>query len=552
MESVNGRKAGRILDAKALAWTHSTPGRLAGLGLASTLLYALGLAARYPVLAGFQIPRASWSSLVTDPGRALVFHFAVYAGVTLAYLFACRLVWRQHAQPDAANGTASLSRQRGILPVIVGGWLVSSFVLLGVSPGGESHDVFDYLFRARMWIELGGNPLTDTPKQFSAAPFYKYVAWHSHVDTYGPIWEFVSGGMAILVRYWLQLTGHWGSGLPSCPSTGSSCEMLLAYVVYYRLLAIALAGACGWLIYVLVRRNRPSQASTALVIWLWNPLLLIASAVGAHNDLVMLALVLLLLWTFQRQYWLAGLLLFMLAAHVKLTVLILAPVVGLWLARRIGWGRALLQGVLTLIVTIPISWLLYAPLAGWGTLPRMLHERTNFRANSPWRLLQQILYVNLHWPKDTVHILTVYTPTVLFVVAVLIVCLARIGYRQRLHASVVDDEALWSTAALVTVIYLALGSFWFQHWYVLWCLAPAALLPSSRYTRLALPWLCFGALASNVLNDLAPQVPMWQLDRTLVIAIVVAAIWVPALAAAGVVWRTRRETVASSVFREGV
>jgi hypothetical protein len=550
MESLNSRRAGRILDAKVLAWTRSTAARLACLGLASTLMYALGLAARYPVRASFQVPRATWSSLVDTPGTALASHLAIYAGVTLAYVFACRLTWRRLARPKSSHGMTHPGQERGILPVIVGGWLASSIVLLGVAPGGESHDVFDYLFRGRMWIELGGNPLADTPKQFSSAPFYKYVAWHSHVDTYGPIWEYVSGSVAVLVRYWLQATERWGSGLPSCPEGTASCGMLSAYVGGYRLAAIALAGVCGWLIYVLVRHSRPTQAPTALLIWLWNPLLLIATAVGAHNDLVMLVPVLMVFWAFQRQYWLAGLLLFVLAVHVKMTALILTPVVGLWLVRRIGWGRTLVRGVLALLVALPISWLLYEPLGGWGTLPRMLRERAIFRANSPWRLLHQILYVNRDWPKDTVHILTVYMPTVLFVVALLIICLKRLGYRQHSDASAIADDALWSTAALVTVTYLALGSFWFQHWYVLWCLAPAALLPGNRYVRLALPWLCFGALASNVLNDLAPQLPMLQLDRTQVISLVVAVIWLPALAAAAYVWRTQRDIIAPSVVSE--
>ena len=49
------------------------------------------------------------------------------------------------------------------------------------------------------------------------------------------------------------------------------------------------------------------------------------------------------------------------------------------------------------------------------------------------------------------------------------------------------------------MFYLLVGSFWFQHWYVLWALAPAVLLPDSHLTRTTLPWLAFGALSSNVI-----------------------------------------------------
>ena len=301
------------------------------------------------------------------------------------------------------------------------------------------------------------------------------------MDTYGPIWEFASGGVAILVRFWLIASGRWSSGLPSCPASAASCQMLLSYVTGYRLLAVTLAGVCGWLIYAIVRRSRPAQANTALLFWLWNPLLLIASAVGAHNDFVMLVLLLLMFWAFQRHFWLAGLLMFVLAAHVKLTVFILAPVMGLWLVRQIGWRRTLLRGATALAIALPLSWLLYAPLGGWGTLPRMLHERSSLVANSPWHLIYQVLSVNHRWPKTTVHSLVIYASTFLFGAAALAICLTRFGYWRRNLAQVIDDKALWSTATLVTVIYLAVGSFWFQHWYVLWVLAIAALLPDQSF-----------------------------------------------------------------------
>ena len=42
---------------------------------------------------------------------------------------------------------------------------------------------------------------------------------------------------------------------------------------------------------------------------------------------------------------------------------------------------------------------------------------------------------------------------------------------------------LWHALLVVSMLYLVVGSFWFQPWYVLWVIAPAALLPGSRFTR---------------------------------------------------------------------
>ena len=64
--------------------------------------------------------------------------------------------------------------------------------------------------------------------------------------------------------------------------------MLIAYVMGYRLLAIALTGVSAWLIMSMVRRNRPNLATAALAAWLWSPMLLIATAIGAHNNDILL------------------------------------------------------------------------------------------------------------------------------------------------------------------------------------------------------------------------------------------------------------------------
>jgi hypothetical protein len=64
-----------------------------------------------------------------------------------------------------------------------------------------------------------------------------------------------------------------------------------------------------------------------------------------------------------------------------------------------------------------------------------------------------------------------------------------------------SNQKLWRTLLIVSLSYLVVGSFWFQPWYVLWIIAPAALLPESPFTRSVLPWLVFGALSSNAAMD---------------------------------------------------
>jgi hypothetical protein len=125
------------------------------------------------------------------------------------------------------------------------------------------------------------------------------------------------------------------------------------------------------LIYRLVKAEAPAYALTALACWLWNPLVLIARAVGAHNDMRMLVLVLLGLRLAQLRRPAGALVTLLLAAHVKLTALLFLPAVLVWLARRHGWVRA--AGAVLAV---------YA-LRRHGAFRRAPAERSLWRAGAP-------------------------------------------------------------------------------------------------------------------------------------------------------------------------
>jgi hypothetical protein len=84
------------------------------------------------------------------------------------------------------------------------------------------------------------------------------------------------------------------------------------------------------------------------------------------------------------------------------------------------------------------------------------------------------------------------------------------------------------------MVYLLVGTFWFQHWYVLWVLVPAALSPDRRFTRSTLPWLVFGALASNAAMSYLLATVLESASRLLKYTTVVIIIWGPFLIAFGV------------------
>lgn len=480
------------------------------------------LALRYPLGSSLQEPRASWVTLVEPTWINPGYHLALYLGLTILYLSALRLL----AMP------ANPAPPKRIYGLIISVWLIASLLLFNMAASGESHDIFDYIFRGRMMAELGANPLADTPISYRRSAYFAYLAWHSHVDTYGPVWEMSSGAVASSTRFVLKGLGIWGENLPSCPQNPLSCQMLIGYLTGYRLFAVGLTGLSAWLIASMVRRNRPQLVAAALVAWLWNPLLLIASAVGAHNDAVMIVLFFAALWLLQRQRWFLGLLALILAAHVKLTLLVLAPVFGLWLVRRCGWLQAIGYAITAAGIGLAISWLLYLPFDGWGTLPQMLYERSLFRANSIWSLLYYVLYNKNQWNYATVWYLTVQLPTWLFAASAVLASLWLFNFRPK-HWQISpapdwhDDRHLWRVLTVVSLLYLLVGSFWFQHWYVVWALAPAVLIADSRLTQSVLPWLSFGALAANVVGSFGAAMIGKGASRSGLYALIVALIWGP-------------------------
>lgn len=516
-------------------WVTTVPAWLTmvAIGAAMPLVYWLGIALPYPLRFGLAHPRGTWVAPGEGSLPAMAAQIGAYLVATLLYVVALRMLPRTTARHTQWA-------QAGWIVLV---WALCSFTLLFAAPNGESHDIYDYVFRGRMLDRQAASPLVVTPDAFPKEPFYRYVAWKRNVDTYGPLWEYSSGGVSRSVRLWLERAGSFSENLPTCPKTAASCRMLAAYLTGYRLLAIVLAGLSGLLIYGIVRSAQPDAAPLALVVWLWNPLLLIATALGAHNDAIMLLLLFLAYWFWQRERWLAGWLAIGLAAHVKLTILLLVPALGLWLVRRVGWRRAFGVSTLAAVITLAVSWALYEPLGGWATLPRMLHERQLFVAHSLAQILYFLLYKVSAWPYTIVRTMMVQWPTWLFLAAAALLLLRAFVNAKPSQPDAAAQGQLYRTCTLLTLLYLLVGSFWFQPWYLVWVLAPAVLWIDGGFPRQGLPWVCFGALCSNVVYDHLTQLPpAAEPDahgyRLVVTVLVVMTIWLPLFAAQGLsAWR---------------
>jgi hypothetical protein len=453
------------------------------------LITLVGLAAAlswlYPLADGLRLSRFLWAQQAGASIPVFASHLGVYGVGFAAYAVVVR--------------HAGLIRER---------WLWGTFALSVVALlfgfPGDSSDVFDYLVRGRMLFEYGISPLVYPPSRLSNAPFVSYVTWFQWVDAYGPIWEYASAGLAALARLTATAAELTVTRDITCDKSADVCAYLTRYVTLYRLFASLMLLGCVWLARGLVQ---PDRRNTAVALVLFNPLTWVAAPVGAHNDTLMLLLVLAgisLLYRPGRARAVFGVVALLLAAHVKLTALILLPPVLIWLWRRDGFWAAVRVGLLAFVLALPVSYALYAPLGGWGTLEKNLFERLQLSANSVAELLYRALRFGLGVPRYTAQFPIARVSTALFALITLVGLFAWL--RRKPEPTL---AALAGLCVSVSLAYLAVGSFWFQPWYVLWPVVLLALAPEHTRLRRVVIALSVGALTGALIGDYARHVP-WR------------------------------------------
>lgn len=140
-----------------------------------------------------------------------------------------------------------------------------------------SHDLFSYLFDAKIIWHYRQNPYYHSPDEFAPDPWLRFMRWTHRTYPYGPVWltysllpAVFSFGRFILNFYGLKL---------------------LNGLVFF---------ATGWLLLKITNENK-----RVFVYWFFNPFLIIELLVNGHNDLLMIALFVAALFFYQKKKLLA-------------------------------------------------------------------------------------------------------------------------------------------------------------------------------------------------------------------------------------------------------
>jgi hypothetical protein len=287
--------------------------------------------------------------------------------------------------------------------------------------------------------------------------------------------------------------------LLSAPGTLGSHDVVGGLFYLKGLVTVAFLG-CAWIIERIARRNKPQAVLEALYLFAWNPLVLLLAVGDGHNDIVMMAVVLLAFGFLLRESWTLAFVALALSVWIKYVSVIFLPLFVLYAWRRLRWRlepshpsaggelrRILAQGGLAVVV---LSGLLVAPFGPveWG-------------AQIGERLLRP---VNAQGGAAEMWTLGLAAGMVLFAAAyvLLMLQLVREGDALRRRSGQAlrqcsgqalrqcSGQALWQEQAfqqLLDVSFLAslflflLGAARSQPWHLIWPVALAGL-SSRRWT----------------------------------------------------------------------
>lgn len=226
-------------------------------------------------------------------------------GLWVVYLSAAALIERRRLA----------SQRRPMIGIILAFAVVFNITLVLAMPPILSSDIYHYGIFGRMVSVYGQNPYVLTSAAAAGDIFWPYSSFHAVTSRYGPVWTLIEGGVALL--------------------GGNS---VLQTVLVFKGVAALFNLANCLLVFVLVRRFTDEDGLNGLLLYAWNPLILLETAGAGHNDGAMMALALLGVLLAVRGRLLIGLGVLLLSAMIKyITALLVLFIVVRFVADQISW-----------------------------------------------------------------------------------------------------------------------------------------------------------------------------------------------------------------------
>jgi hypothetical protein len=276
---------------------------------------------------------------------------AVYAGLVVLLGSWYELVRTARRGPDVTA--------RRLLPVLVA-WEIP---LVMVGPL-FSRDVYSYAAQGRM-LTRGIDPYRHGPSALGHGPFLALVdpLWRHATAPYGPLWVRLSEATVQLARH-----------------------DALASVVGFRVVALVGTSLIAWGVASLAVAGE-GRAGPAFAVGAMNPVVLLDLLAGAHNDALMLGLLVAACALARRHHIAAAVVVCALASSIKLPALIGVLFIGWFWARagaplsarlaRSGAALAITGGLLAVIGLVSgLNWQFLGGLTNPGVVVSWLDPAT--------------------------------------------------------------------------------------------------------------------------------------------------------------------------------
>lgn len=428
-------------------------------GAGSSGVYLL-LTLSYPLEQDILFPLASIGSLSHYAPEAAALFGLCMALVLLFYLSAYRALRR------AVNSSDGLTERAAQLIVI---FPVLAMLILAHLYPITSLDSINQAIQARVLVVHHANPLLVPAAHFSADPFTAYDDARHLPTSYGPLWLILSAGPALLAG-----------------------NNLLALVLLEKMVPILFALGCLRLVWLIATQTMPYRRWQALLLFGWNPLLLIETAGNGHNDSALLFFLLLAFYCLiAGQRW-PALPALALATLVNSAALIFLPllVVTLWRAIPPPHRALITIGSSTGMVVILVAAVL--PFGGTEALASLLQPLAGYAVSLPamlYAFLQPLYGEAL--ADGTTKALAIICFGCWYLV--LLYRLLRRNSLQPVIDKSITPGTLLTAGYEVTFWFFVLAALAFHPWMTLW------LLPFAALDARLLPWIRSTLLTASAL-----------------------------------------------------
>ncbi len=247
-----------------------------------------------------------------------------------------------------------LTHQKKISSKFIWKIIIAASAILVFSYNAFSHDLFNYIFDAKIYTHYHLNPYLHKALDFSGDPMLSFMRWTHRVYPYGPVWLFLT-----------------------IPLSYIGMNLFLPTVFLFKILIAA--GFIGSLYFIsrIFRKIAPEKEMLGLIAFGLNPLILVESLVSGHLDIVMVFFALWATYKLIDRKYIAAFLLLFISIGIKFGTVFLIPVflLAFFMHRKnkkINWQIPFGVGIFLLTLTVVVTsihsgnfqpWYLVLPLS---------------------------------------------------------------------------------------------------------------------------------------------------------------------------------------------